>query len=671
VGESAIMRSFISLILFALNLASPLFATLPARVLHVTSIAAPTRMESCQGALWVYSATTHSLFQLNLRSGKVIKQHRAFTLDGSAITTLGCSDNKLILALWNKKKKQATLMLYDKQGKKRDAGSAPGKGIVQDLLCENKFCYLLSDQLYHTSNLSEWQEVKIPAAVDILPTKKELERNPFKGMQSKLLIAHGRYTRLVSESETMWFLDPLRVNIVKFSQKEDSVTKWGRWGVWGKRMLFPKSLALYRDHIVITDASLKLLFVFSKDGKFQATFGPGKGRFGYPIDLVTHNDTVFVSDFLSNKVYLLKLHLAREPEKKLEAREHRFHHKDVLRDWHKIRCLNCHDGMEAFHLDKLAAVKNHHPILTKLEEDGKIDLPLSEDKFVSCATCHDNHHRDAKGDLWSGKSWKLGATIPHKLRKPYNNLCQECHNDKFNSKENHIIPLVSGEKTNSKEPSQCIRCHQMHQSDDKLLKLSSQKLCLECHEKKGKLKSHPLNEKSSCIHCHAPHKAKRDTRFARFSRDDTAESCLDCHKKKREFLDKNKHFTMEVDSKIKWPSPENACVNCHKPHKKKAVASKMCMECHKKRKLDHQEEIPFIHMKRAKGISLDNKRITCLTCHDAHIGGMEDKHLKSSAPIRKFCVGCHDTGMDNLYKNYHKLFKKKKKGKKSKKLKRK
>jgi len=675
------MKILLLTILF-LSFSFNVFSKVASRNLFSIELEAPTRIAICHGDLYVLSAKNRLINQYDVKNGQLKTSTPQLSLSQrEKITALGCWQKMLIFASWDVKNKVAKIYQLGLGGTVNlmmGKHPLPGEGTIKRLSCWQKSCFYLRDKLFRSLNLQVWQVVDFPQTKDIKPSKDQLKRNPFADWQRTLHVFDGRYSDLIFTKEKLWLLDSFRVKIVsspwhalagRKDKKHKKWGKWGKWGVWDDSMLYPKAFAFYGEDIIIADGGLKLLFRFAKNGEFKGVYGPkiGKSRFGYPIDLAVMGKKVFIADFLSNKVWAIQLTDLPEKVKGGDLRAHHFRHPEVLKNWTKIRCLNCHDGTENYSLEKLANTKFHHPVQIKWQGTPgtakNLKVHLLQKKIVDCSSCHENHHRSISGTYPNLKgNFKKYAKLPHKFRGDYMDICLSCHLQKGQQKMNHF-KLKKGKVTGVHKVASCNQCHIMHEGEQHLLRLPATELCLTCH-KNNTPKSHPLEKEVGCLSCHAIHDAHKQFSFAKHNGKGEGRTCLKCHEDKVNLLGSNKHMAIISQKKVHWPKNERHCLSCHQPHRPLSTAKSKCISCHaKKISHQHQRDISIAQTNRAKDVVLDHdNKLSCITCHDPHRGTDKDKYLRPKKAVVKMCVSCHDKKNDSeLYDNFHKIFKAKRK----------
>ena len=615
----------------------------------------PSIIEKCGDHLFVYSVSEMAIFKLSPLSGDIVETIKS--IKGRVIpkvTALGCYKQQLVIAGSVSKK---NIILFEE----KEFVIPENSSFIRSIACSKKQCLFVSDKIFISSNLERYKVLHIPSSQDISKYSKEQKRseNPFDSWQDDLIINSGRYFQAeMSQGEELYLLDSLRSSIVilpKVDQIEKSI-KWGKWGGWEGQLMYPKGLSLLekQSSVVVTDVGLKLLFVFNKQGEFLGKVGPDdtnkNSRFSYPIDVASEHNMIWAIDFLDNYLVALKIiKLEKDSTTDLDVDQYLhknlFQHGLVLKQFSLTRCMNCHDGLLRFDLDKFAGIKGHHPV--NIEIKDKIDLPLKNGNTLFCSTCHNNHHKDNKGEV----------KISHHLRKNIPELCLTCHKEKGDQTLNHINIKRGDIKVDS-----CDQCHQVHATKEKMYSVTNPRLCLSCHKNSQIPRAHPFgeNEKIGCLSCHTPHGTKKKEHFARHSSKIIQETCLKCHKKLKLHVGTNKHMFMKKDQMLKpssWPGNESVCINCHNPHKKSQIKESvkdLCISCHKSKNTTHLGNNVVANTTRAKDIRLVNKSINCLSCHQHHGLSSEKKFLKNKDTLLKFCSSCHGLQSIQLFENFHK-----------------
>jgi len=665
-----------------------------------SNITAPSIIEYCREFLWVYSVEKNGVFQVSPVTGKTLLFHSAKKLFSHLlakdpfleihITALGCRIDKLLVAGMEKGYAYGTHLFYTD----KDFGEIdyPEKSEhIRDIHCFKEKCIFIDKNTYTSSDLKNFEALPIPSPGEITRKDSLKELNPFENWQDKHVISKEQYMRaLITKDKTLYLMDPLRVNIVTYKNfnfnvglKKKYFIKWGKWGGWEGQMMFPRSITFLDelDKIAISDSGLKYIFIFEPDGDYwdKIEIRGGKDHLSYPIDIASRGNIIYAADFRKNRVLAIEI---LEPGEKAERKAkdiddllHKdlFKRPEVVNSFHLTRCLSCHDGLLRFNLDKFTSLKNHHP--TDEEYTEKIDLPLMYDKLVSCSTCHNSHHISIEGKWKDNTGKTIRGEIPYYLRKEYKPLCTTCHKEKTDRNSNHI-ELTPSKKYKKYIPGQvdrCSQCHTMHNTEKKLLKMVDPDLCFSCHD----ITEHPIThtfgkakldgeEKTvTCFSCHGIHGTKRKMYYARHSSDDVRTTCLSCHSKFEKSIGSNMHLDLKkYESKIfegkdiersSWPGNEKVCLDCHNPHEKQKNVRELCLECHENKPQVHKKKNPITLTPRAKGIKLENERITCTTCHEHH--GLVDQknYLREREKLLLFCSSCHDKNVEELFDNYHKI----------------
>jgi len=227
---------------------------------------------------------------------------------------------------------------------------------------------------------------------------------------------------------------------------------------------------------------------------------------------------------------------------------------------------------------------------------GKKGFELRSDR--ACETCHGPAaaHAEAGGDKTKIKS------VEALFSEEKSAMCLQCH-------EKGGKMLWSGSAHESRGLA-CQTCHSVHHPKSEKSQLSQANetdLCFSCHKQKAsqflKASHHPIREgKVSCSDCHNPHGAQKASLV---DADSVAEKCYQCHAEKRgPFL--WEHAPVRED-----------CSICHEPHGTNHL------------KLLKTKE-PFL----------------CQRCHSdtRHPGTLYDQtQIVSNRLFNRSCVNCHST----------------------------
>jgi len=668
------------LVITAFFSCAPVFG---ASVLFQTDIPGPNAIALCGKTLWISSVPTKELRALDPSTGKTLEKMSSERFFGlGQITALACVRDQLFVSTAVKFRGTEKLKEYEiglfkaalgppGTGKITGVESVrlPGKSLVQDLFAVGSKTYLIQGNIFVSTDLKQWKEAGVPDSAKIKNIKFDTEKNPFADWQESFFVFEGRYTKgLQLKDGKLAFLDPFRGNVV--IQEDKNYIKWGHWGMRPGNLMFSKSITpLDGLRLAISDVGTKLISIFSENGDFLELVGKdGKlARFGYPMSIQSQGNSLFVADFLDNKVFALsappldKVEIETEPDNDF-LQHNLFRHPDNQKTYAMVRCLNCHDGTERFSLEKFQLDRTHHPI--DVEVKKKIDLPLTEDHKVSCFTCHQAHHKRLSGVVTGhfGDQKKL-AEIPHMLRRSDKDLCLTCHEEKALKDESHFGIKSKKMQKFTIDVRSCFQCHQMHSGEKHLLSGKVPDLCISCHTKERIPKSHPLGGEQdvSCISCHTTHGAKKSEHFARHKTKDLEGACLSCHKDRKPLVGTIEHLKLDPKKKILWNQQEAVCLTCHDPHKEKQSTSKACLVCHEKQQdRSHDKNIAPLFARLGleipKEIHLDQGKISCATCHDPHGIGTDKKLLRKQREIIiQVCSGaCHEPkGMEERFDKYH------------------
>ncbi|HTK94637.1 MAG TPA: cytochrome c3 family protein [Terriglobales bacterium] len=365
-------------------------------------------------------------------------------------------------------------------------------------------------------------------------------------------------------------------------------------------------------------------------------------------------------------------------------------HPPAVRD-----CIACHDPHSSnnkFQLIKPTSggagenlCLSCHSIGIKVGPKGSRHAALD----MGCDTCHTTH--------------KVGDPEKHEfkyhLTKDTPALCLDCHDAKD----------AALQKAHNNQPfatANCVTCHNPHQSEaPKLLQAfthvpfeggscdtchkpakdgkvvlveqDSRKLCLTCHEDKGKeidsaKVQHP-GAAGDCIACHNPHAGKTPG----FLQPDPVAACTTCHSEIAE--QHKKKFPHQ-------PAFAQGCATCHEAHGSehqkllRAEGNSLCLECHAttakpaavagapyvtifsgKVRLPQdyftKNAVPRLDIKYGLGHPIAGHpvqdvrdpsdqtkvraQVSCLTCHQPHAGNARAMLINDAQPGLQFCRTCH------------------------------
>ena len=266
-------------------------------------------------------------------------------------------------------------------------------------------------------------------------------------------------------------------------------------------------------------------------------------------------------------------------------------HKPAVRD-----CLKCHDPHASdnkFQLLKPASGDEKsnlclscHTIGQNMPEKGSRHLALD----AGCDTCHVTH--------------KIGASQDREFRfhlvKAAPALCLDCHDVKDSN-------LIKAHQNQPFEKTDCLSCHDPHQSDrPKLMQ---------------KFVHLPFGEKQ-CELCHQPAKDGK----VMLTQASAKELCVTCHEEQAKKIE---------NSKVPHPGAMGDCTDCHSPHAGKSPgfpkpdAVSVCLTCHA-----DQAEQAKKHVLHQPAFQQG-----CGVCHDAH--GSENGKLLRAQNVNALCLECH------------------------------
>jgi predicted CXXCH cytochrome family protein len=205
----------------------------------------------------------------------------------------------------------------------------------------------------------------------------------------------------------------------------------------------------------------------------------------------------------------------------------------------------------------------------------------------------------------------------------------------------------------------CTQCHAYTESPEAekgkiALMAEGNDLCFACHtdiqEKLKNKKTPHAPAQEDCLTCHDPHASNNE----KLLKDKQQDLCAACHTDVGEMLSKSKF----IHGAIK----DHGCSACHDPHASdtaKMLADepeKLCMSCHrwqetadpknttKHRILDSPDGLghPLVGhpFRDVPDPSAGGKPLTCLSCHDPHVGP-DRPRLKPGKAQNDFCSRCH------------------------------
>jgi len=355
-------------------------------------------------------------------------------------------------------------------------------------------------------------------------------------------------------------------------------------------------------------------------------------------------------------------------------------------------CIKCHDPHESpnpDHLLKPLSGGKADNLCLKCHSTG-LNVPEKGSRHAAldrgCNYCHVTHKTGTPGKL----------EFEYHQKKEPRELCAECHDLKSEA-------IVNAHQGQPLAGSNCLSCHDMHQSDGPkliqmfvhakkscdichqapidgkivLTKASSTELCLSCHEETAKkiqnAKVQHAGAKGNCLGCHDPHAGNKPG----LVRPDPVSACTKCHRVQAEL-----QRTKKV---LHQPAFRDGCSTCHEPHggennhllRAKTVNS-LCLECHgpdsktAPGKDAHTVTIfngrvelpekyfsttPVIPIKFGLGHPVERHPVTdqmdpenltkvrvainCSSCHQPHASAERYLLVKDQANNIMFCAGCH------------------------------
>jgi predicted CXXCH cytochrome family protein len=379
-------------------------------------------------------------------------------------------------------------------------------------------------------------------------------------------------------------------------------------------------------------------------------------------------------------------------------------------------CAECHLG-GGLASDKRPYVELH-PVNVAMPDDQQIDLPLKGlERIITCATCHDPHSdgdsvsmlrmsgnelcthcHEGKQAVFAGlhdpvkSSWATERGFQsqglctechpvHKIRDkpgiwtllgeegPDRLRCEDCHREDGLDEPvatRHLaktmdLPLsfpLKGDGTSESGEIVCATCHEIHheQKGNKLLRASREdsKLCLPCHPDSQSLLGTPHDFRHS------------DLDFPEILPEEIEESgpCETCH-----LVHDPQHgmgpWAFETDGGKDYV--KSLCTSCHRPgqpgeksipefpdHPDTALYNRV-----------HSEQEGYFPTYNEDGEHSSTGAISCLSCHDPHLGTPVQESGPSTTPSamgkflrpysqQKLCDDCHGKESIWRYLYFHK-----------------
>ncbi len=223
-------------------------------------------------------------------------------------------------------------------------------------------------------------------------------------------------------------------------------------------------------------------------------------------------------------------------------------------------CLTCHDEESDF------------PVLSifKTKHGSQVD-PSSPFANSQCETCHGPGKDHARAQRRGGDDHPM-QTFGKNTSTPVdqqNAVCLDCH-------QRHGKLGWFG-SAHEQEDLSCASCHKIHRERDRVFTAESQQeVCFTCHKRVKsqtlQATSHPLRfGQMSCSDCHNPHDSNNDSLLKHGNVNDT---CYTCHAERRgPFLWEHAPVTED-------------CTLCHNPHGSnhksllKLRPPLLCQRCH-------------------------------------------------------------------------------------------
>lgn len=291
-------------------------------------------------------------------------------------------------------------------------------------------------------------------------------------------------------------------------------------------------------------------------------------------------------------------------------------------------CTFCHNMVE-----------NNHPANVDKDIKPPKSLPRDVDGSVTCATCHNPH--GTTDTLHFLRREYIVSLESSRNFNPHKNDCQACHN-KVPKKGTPRDEVYAGLRYNGVIGLLCNSCHGTHNvhpvdiAPSKEMKVpaylpldgNGRIDCITCHDMNcggGSVKLRLFNEREGSMKalCYSCHDAAKFTKTNPHKDIQSGKGCLFCHERQPDM----KMDTRETVSFV--ASMRLICLRCHDrfPHPAE------------------KEHLVMPTMDVPKNLPLDDAgMITCITCHNPHIGGATgntgaDRRLRM--PGDKLCDACH------------------------------
>ncbi|MBS1515040.1 MAG: cytochrome c3 family protein [Bacteroidetes bacterium] len=364
-------------------------------------------------------------------------------------------------------------------------------------------------------------------------------------------------------------------------------------------------------------------------------------------------------------------------------------------------CTKCHNqkSIKSF---KTTAHFQKNVLCSDCHNSGHKVTGVSKNEVTkTCNRCHKGAHEKLDNILNKSMMRDGSANAPvctdcHGVHKTFSSkldiqtqACLKCHLDekKFPGENKGSAKFVATYKTsvhgkltgkNNKQAATCIDCHGNHELDDPknpgsaTTKANLVQTCSKCHENEvikyknsahGKAFLEGDNNAPSCTKCHGEHDISSVVSSEKFSKINTTDLCLSCHKggkltsdtkKDSDSLASNYHLSVHYVALKNGNTNSASCADCHGAHemkpsddaasktnKKNIAATCGTADCHQK------QAGQFTGSIHQTAVSKDNKDApTCINCHGNHQVAKRDSTLDKnvvSKSIVKLCSDCHSS----------------------------
>jgi predicted CXXCH cytochrome family protein len=292
-------------------------------------------------------------------------------------------------------------------------------------------------------------------------------------------------------------------------------------------------------------------------------------------------------------------------------------------------CNFCHNMAE-----------KNHPVNVDKNILPPRSLPRDVNGSITCATCHNPH--GTTDTLHFLRREYIVSLEASRNFNPHINDCQACHKT-TPKKGTPLETIYAGLRYGGVIGLLCNSCHGTHNihpvdiapapdmtvSDELPLDGNGKINCVTCHDMNcggGTVKVRLYNEKDRTMKalCYSCHDEKKFAKTNPHKDIEAGEGCLFCHERQPD----RSSDTRETVSFI--ASLRMICLRCHDKSLHPAGVEHLVMP-----KMDVPKDMPLD----------DSGMITCITCHNPHIGGAKgvsgtsDRRLRR--PGNKLCDGCH------------------------------